>query len=121
MAYDSNNIFARILRGEIPCSKVYEDAHVLAFNDIHPQAPTHILVIPKGAYVSMTDFAQKAPAAEQTAFFAAVAKIVTDNGLDAAGYRTIANAGANGGQEVPHFHLHILAGRQLGRMLPEAA
>lgn len=121
MAYDTNNIFARILRGEIPCNKVYEDAHVLAFNDIHAQAPTHILVIPKGAYVSMTDFAQNAEAAEQVAFFAAIGKIVAEKGLDGEGYRTIANAGVNGGQEVPHFHVHILAGKRLGRMLPEAA
>lgn len=121
MTYDSNNIFARILRGEIPCGKVYEDAHVLAFNDIHPQAPTHILVIPKGAYVSMTDFAQKATPEEQSAFFAAIGKIVAEKGLDGGGYRTIANAGVNGGQEVPHFHIHILAGKRLGRMLPEAA
>ncbi len=121
MAYDTTNIFARILRGEIPCSRVYEDPHVLAFNDIHPQAPTHILVIPKGAYISMTDFAQKAPAAEQAAFFGAIGKIVAEKNLDEAGYRTIANAGINGGQEVPHFHVHILAGKRLGRMLPEAA
>lgn len=120
-AYDSNNIFARIIRGEIPCSKVYEDNHVLAFNDIHPQAPTHILVIPKGAYVSISDFSQNATQAEQTAFFAAIGKIVAGKKLDAEGYRVIANAGLNGGQEVPHFHMHILAGRKLGRMLPEAA
>lgn len=118
MTYDSNNIFARILRGEIPNNTVYEDAHVLAFNDIQPQAPTHILVIPKGAYVSLTDFAQKASTVEQAAFFAAVGKIVADKNLDAAGYRVIANAGINGGQEVPHFHLHILAGKKLGKMLP---
>lgn len=118
MTYDSNNIFARILRGEIPNNTVYEDAHVLAFNDIQPQAPTHILVIPKGAYVSLSDFAQTASTAEQAAFFAAVGKIVADKKLDEAGYRVIANAGINGGQEVPHFHLHILAGKKLGKMLP---
>ncbi|MCB1538693.1 MAG: histidine triad nucleotide-binding protein [Rhodospirillales bacterium] len=117
MAYDSSNIFARILAGEIPCKPVFEDEHVLAFNDIHPQAPVHVLVIPKGAYVSLSDFATKAAPIEQTAFFAAVGKIVADLGLDAQGYRVIANAGANGGQEVPHFHLHILGGRNLGRML----
>jgi len=121
MAYDTNNIFARILRGEIPCGKVYEDDQVLAFNDINAQAPTHILVIPKGAYVSMTDFASKASPAEQTAFFAAIGKIVAEKKLDDAGYRVIANAGLHGGQEVPHFHMHILGGRGLGRMLPEAA
>jgi diadenosine tetraphosphate (Ap4A) HIT family hydrolase len=121
MTYDTNNIFARIIRGEIPCNKVYDDAHVLAFNDIHPQAPTHILVIPKGTYVSMSDFSQKASAAEQAAFFAAIGKIVAEKKLDDAGYRVIANAGVHGGQEVPHFHIHILAGKRLGRMLPEAA
>lgn len=118
MAYDSNNIFARILRGEIPNNTVYEDAHVLAFNDIHPQAPTHILVIPKGAYESLSDFSATASAAEQTAFFAAIGKIVADKKLDDGGYRVIANAGVHGGQEVPHFHLHILAGKKLGKMLP---
>lgn len=117
MTYDSTNIFAKILRGEIPCKPVFENEHALALNDIHPQAPVHILVIPKGPYISMTDFAQKADAAEQAGFFAAVAQIVADHGLDAAGYRAIANAGVNGGQEVPHFHLHILAGKKLGRML----
>ena len=120
-AYDPNNIFAKILRGEIPCKKIYEDDHVLAFNDIHPQAPTHILVIPKGAYESIADFSLKASAAEQTAFFAAIGQIVAENNLAQTGFRTIANAGVNGGQEVPHFHVHLLAGRKLGRMLPEAA
>jgi len=119
--YDPNNIFAKILRGEIPCKKALENDHVLAFHDIHPQAPVHVLVVPKGAYVSLSDFAAKAAPAEQTAFFAAIAQIVAQNGLDSAGYRTITNAGQNGGQEVPHFHMHILGGRRLGRMLPEAA
>lgn len=118
MPYDPNNIFARILRGDIPNNTVYEDAHVLAFNDINPQAPTHILVIPKGAYVSLTDFAQLASPEEQAAFFAAVGRIVAEKKLDENGYRVIANAGDHGGQEVPHFHLHILAGKKLGRMLP---
>lgn len=120
-SYDQNNVFAKIIRGEIPCSKVYEDQHVLAFNDIHAQAPTHILVIPKGTYASMTDFAQKASPAEQAALFSAIGKIVADKNLDEQGYRTIANTGVNGGQEVPHFHVHLLAGRRLGRMLAEAA
>ncbi|MBU6235342.1 MAG: HIT domain-containing protein [Alphaproteobacteria bacterium] len=121
MPYDTNNIFARILRGEIPCNKVYENDHALAFNDIHPQAPTHILVIPKGPYVSMTDFSQKASAAEQAAFFAAIAAIVAEKKLDESGYRTIANTGVHGGQEVPHFHIHILAGKKLGRMVSAEA
>lgn len=121
MTYDSNNIFAKILRGEIPCSKVYEDDHVLAFNDIAPQAPTHILVIPKGAYISIDDFGANASAQEIKALYAAVAKIVEEKGLKSDGFRTIANTGLNGGQEVPHFHLHILGGRQLGPMLSRAA
>jgi diadenosine tetraphosphate (Ap4A) HIT family hydrolase len=121
MAYDSNNIFARILRGEIPCSKIFESEYAIAFHDINPQAPTHILVIPKGAYVSIADFSQKASPAEQAGLFAAVGKIIADQKLDDAGFRVIANAGTHGGQEVPHFHIHILGGRKLGRMLPEAA
>lgn len=121
MSYDSSNIFARILRGEIPCSKVYEDDHVLAFNDIAPQAPVHILVIPKGAYLSLEDFGTKASAAEIKAFYAAVAKIVEDKCLKAEGFRTISNSGINGGQEVPHFHLHILGGKKLGPMLSRTA
>lgn len=115
--YDTNNIFAKILRGDIPCNKVFEDDHVLAFRDIHPQAPVHILVIPKGAYVSLTEFSSQASADEIAAFHRAVAKIVKDEGLDQTGYRTIANSGINGGQEVPHYHLHIVGGRVLGRML----
>lgn len=118
MAYDRNNIFARILRSEIPCQKVYEDVHVLAFNDIRPQAPVHVLVIPKGEYVSLDDFAAKAPAAEQAAFVAAVGKVARQLGLTEAGYRVLANHGADAGQEVPHFHVHIFGGKRLGRMLP---
>ncbi len=115
--YDSNNIFARILRGEIPCKKVYEDTHVLAFHDIAPQAPVHILVIPKGAYLSIDDFGLRASPQEIQAFFMAVAKIVQEQGLNEKGFRTIANTGADGGQEVPHFHVHILGGRILGPLL----
>lgn len=117
MTYDPNNIFAKILRGEIPCTPVYEDAHVLAFNDIHPKAPVHILVIPKGAYMSLSDFSQTASAPEQAGLFAAIGAIVKEHGLDKQGYRTIANTGVFGGQDVPHFHIHILAGRPLGPML----
>lgn len=120
-SYDPNNIFAKILRGEIPCGKVYEDDHVLAFKDINPQAPVHILVIPKGAYVSISDFGTKASAEEIKAFFDAVAKIAAEQGLAEDGFRTITNTGANGGQEVPHFHLHILGGRRLGPMLTKLA
>lgn len=119
-AYDHNNIFARILRGEIPCRKVYEDAHVLAFHDINPQAPTHVLVIPKGAYVSFDDFSATAPAEEIAAFMRAVGQITRDLGVAEPGYRILANTGLNGGQEVPHFHLHLFAGRRLGRMVVAA-
>jgi histidine triad (HIT) family protein len=117
MSYDSKNIFAKILRGEIPCKKVYEDAHVLAFHDIAPQAPFHILVLPKGAYRDMSDFTATAGTEEVAALFRAVGKIAKDQGLDETGYRVISNCGANGGQEVPHLHLHILGGRRLGRMV----
>jgi len=117
MAYDRDNIFARILRGEIPCDKVYEDEHVLAFNDITPQAPTHVLVIPKGEYVSMDDFSEKASAEEIAALMRAAGRIARDLGVAQAGYRLLANIGENGGQEVPHLHFHLFAGRSLGPML----
>lgn len=117
MPYDNNNIFARILRGEIPCQKVFENDQVLAFNDIAPKAPVHILVIPKGKYISIDDFGMNASAEEIKAFYAAVAQITADKNLKSSGFRVIANTGLNGGQEVPHFHVHILGGRQLGPML----
>ena len=117
MAYDQNNIFARILRGEIPCRKVYEDDYVLAFHDINPQAPTHILVIPKGAYVSFDDFSATASEAEIAAFVRAVGRIAREAGAVESGYRILANHGEDAHQEVPHFHLHIFAGRKLGRMI----
>ena len=120
MAYDRNNIFAKILRGEIPCQKVYEDSHVLAFHDINPQAPTHILVIPKGEYVSADDFGERASAEEAQAMFRAVSKIARDVGAAEGGYRILANHGVNAHQEVPHFHIHIFAGRKLGPMLARA-
>jgi len=115
--YDDSNIFARILRGEIPCKKVYEDDWVLAFHDINPQAPTHVLVIPKGKYCSFADFSVGASEAEIAGFIHAVGRIAHDMGLDAPGYRLLANTGADSGQEVPHFHVHLFAGRPLGRML----
>ena len=121
MAYDDNNIFAKILRGEIPCKKVYEDDMVLAFNDISPQAPVHILVIPKGKYVSVLDFGAKGSADEIKALYAAVSKIAEEQNLQTDGFRVIANTGLNGGQEVPHFHVHILGGKKLGPMLAKAA
>ena len=115
--YDPDNIFAKILRGEIPCTKVYEDEHVLAFNDINPQTPTHVLVIPKGPYVSSDDFSEKASDAEIAAFFRAVGKISRDLDRVAHGYRILANHGRDAHQEVPHFHMHIFAGQNLGRMI----
>jgi diadenosine tetraphosphate (Ap4A) HIT family hydrolase len=115
--YDEANIFARILRGELPCSKVYEDEHALAFNDIFPQAPTHVLVIPKGAYVSWDDFSARASDSEIAGYVRAVGKVARDKELVADGYRLLANVGAHGGQEVPHLHVHIFAGGPLGPML----
>ena len=116
-AYDDNNIFARILRGEIPAKKVYEDEHALAFHDINPLAPTHILVIPKGAYVSWDDFSANASAEEIAGFVRAVGKVARDAGAVESGYRLLANAGLDSGQEVPHLHVHIFGGRPLGPML----
>jgi histidine triad (HIT) family protein len=115
--YDDNNIFARILRGELPSSKVYEDEHVLAFNDIHPLAPTHILVIPKGPYVSWDDFSERASDAKIAGFVRAVGRIAREAGLVEPGYRILANVGPHSGQEVPHLHAHIFAGAPLGPML----
>jgi histidine triad (HIT) family protein len=115
--YDDTNIFARILRGEILCKKVYEDDWALAFHDISPQAPTHVLVIPKGKFCSFADFSAAASEAEIAGFMRAIGKIAMDLGLEAAGYRLLANMGADSGQEVPHFHVHLFAGRPLGRML----
>ena len=115
--YDNGNIFARILRGEIPSTTVYEDEHTLAINDINPLAPTHILVIPKGAYVSWDDFSERAADEEITGFVRAVGRIAREAGLVESGYRLLANVGLNSGQEVPHLHVHIFAGRPLGPML----
>ena len=115
--YDDTNIFARILRGEIPCKKVYEDDHALAFHDINPQAATHVLVIPKGRYISVADFATQASDAEIAGFIRAVGKVATALGLDDPGYRILANMGEHGGQEVPHFHVHLFGGHALGPML----
>ncbi|MBN9505840.1 MAG: histidine triad nucleotide-binding protein [Altererythrobacter sp.] len=115
--YDPENIFAKILRGEIPCNKVYEDEWALAFHDIAPQAPVHILIVPKGAYVSWDDFSASAPAEEIAGFVRAVGRVARENGLVAPGYRLLANVGADGGQEVPHFHVHLFGGAPLGRMI----
>lgn len=118
MAYDRDNVFARILRGEIPCAKVYEDEHVLAFDDISARAPTHVLVIPKGEYVSMDDFSEKASAEEVAALIRALGHIARQRGVAESGYRILANTGRDGHQEVPHFHVHLVGGRDLGEMLP---
>jgi histidine triad (HIT) family protein len=117
LPYDDSNIFARVLRGEIPSKSVYEDEHALAFHDINPRAPIHILVIPKGAYVSWDDFSERASDAEIAGFVRAVGKVARDQSLVAPGYRLLANVGANAGQEVPHLHVHIFGGRGLGPML----
>jgi len=120
MAYDSNNVFARILRGELPCKKAYEDEHVLAFHDIRPQTPVHILVIPKGAYVNLGEFAAKATDTEIAAVFRAVARAAEDAGVAETGYRFLANKGEDANQEVPHLHIHVFGGRNLGRMIKPA-
>ena len=115
--YDDANIFARILRGEILCRKVHEDDWSLAFHDINPQAPTHVLVIPKGRYISMADFSARASEAEIAGFIRAVGQVARDMGLETPGYRLLANVGEDSGQEVPHLHVHLFAGRPLGPML----
>jgi histidine triad (HIT) family protein len=118
VAYDRDNVFARILRGEIPCEKVYEDQHVLAFHDIRPQTPTHVLVIPKGEYVSLDDFSEKASVAEIAALIRALGHVAREHGVAQTGYRILANSGAAAHQEVAHFHVHLFGGRDLGGMLP---
>lgn len=115
--YDDQNIFAKILRGEIPSSPVYEDTWAYAFPDINPQSPTHILVIPKGAYVSWDDFSARADEAEIAGFIRAVGHVAREAGLVEPGYRLLANTGTDSHQEVPHLHVHILAGKPLGPML----
>ncbi|WP_210528945.1 HIT domain-containing protein [Rubellimicrobium arenae] len=117
--YDSSNIFARILRGEIPAKVVFENEHALAFHDVRPQAPVHLLVIPKGPYMSLDHFAAEATAVEQAGFLSAVAAVCGMEELGQ-GFRAIANTRTHGGQEVPHFHVHILGGRPLGPMLSQA-
>jgi diadenosine tetraphosphate (Ap4A) HIT family hydrolase len=120
-AYDDDNIFAKILRGEIPCSKVFEDEFALAFHDIHPQAPVHVLVIPKGRFVSFADFSARASQGEIAGFFRAVGAVAKQLELETPGYRLLANMGEDSGQEVPHFHVHVFGGRPLGPMLTRAA
>ena len=117
LPYDDQNIFAKILRGEVPCSKVHEDEHALAFHDINPLAPIHVLVIPKGAYVSWDDFSERASEGEIAGFVRAVGQLARQLGLVQPGYRLLANVGGHGGQEVPHLHVHLFAGQPLGPML----
>lgn len=117
MSYDDANIFARILRGEIPCNKVYETEHSLAFEDINPQAKVHVLVIPKGRYTSWDDFSNFADASERADYVAAIGSTARVLGVDRTGYRLLANHGHDSHQEVPHLHTHILAGQALGPML----
>jgi len=120
MPYDRSNVFARILRGELPCNKVYEDEHVLAFRDINPQTPTHVVVIPKGEYVSVDDFSANASADQLAAFMRAIGRIARAEGVAETGYRILANHGAAAHQDVMHFHLHLFGGRDLGPMLRRA-
>ncbi|HQT64410.1 MAG: histidine triad nucleotide-binding protein [Acidocella sp. 20-57-95] len=117
LPYDDNNIFAKILRAEIPCNKIYEDEYALAFHDIRPQAPVHVLVIPKGKFVSFADFGANAAADLVFGFNRAVALVAKNLGLEETGYRLITNMGWDSHQEVPHYHVHILGGRKLGVML----
>ena len=117
LPYDDDNIFAKILRGEIPSTKVYEDEWAYAFEDINAQAKVHTLVVPKGKYVSWDDFSAKASDAEIAGFVRAVGKVARDKGLVEPGYRLLANLGAHGGQEVPHLHVHLFGGEPLGRMI----
>jgi len=115
--YDDSNIFARILRGEVPAKRVMESEHCLAFHDINPIAPIHVLVIPKGAYVSWDDFAAKASDPEIADLTRTIAKVAASVGADSQGYRLLSNVGKRGGQEVPHLHVHIFGGAPLGPML----
>ncbi len=115
--YDDSNIFARVLRGDIPSKRVYEDEFAVAFHDIAPQAPLHILVIPRGPYVALSDFAARASEAEIVGFWRAVGTVAREQGLEAPGFRILANMGVHAGQEVPHFHVHLFGGAPLGPML----
>ena len=117
MAYDESNIFARILRGEIPCTRIDEDEYTLSFADINPQAPVHILVIPKGAYTDWSDFAANASGKETVAFFRAISRVAELTGIGETGYRVISNIGSDSHQEVRHLHMHVLGGRPIGPLL----
>ena len=117
MSYDDQNIFAKILRGEIPCNKIYEDEFVLSFHDINPQKKIHALVIPKGEYIDIDDFNKKASDKEITEFYKAVSHVSSLLGVTEKGYRILSNIGSDGGQEVPHLHFHIFAGEKIGKMV----
>tara|TARA_Y100000590_G_scaffold456750_1_gene607948 strand:- start:4068 stop:4427 length:360 start_codon:yes stop_codon:yes gene_type:complete len=117
MSYDENNVFSKILKGEIPCELIYEDDFSIAFNDINPQAKKHILLIPKGKYISMDDFSEKASQNELISFFRAIGVVARKFDLDKTGYRILANHGPDSHQEVPHFHVHILGGNSLGPLI----
>ena len=117
MTYDKQNVFAKILRGEIPCTKIFEDKHCLCFADVNPQAPVHVLVIPKGAYVDWNDFAETASAEEITAFTLAIRRVAKKTGIIESGYRVISNIGQHGHQEVPHLHMHVLGGGPIGPLV----
>ena len=117
MTYDINNIFAKILRGEIPCKKIFENDHVLAFHDINPQKKIHVLVIPKGKYINLDDFNEKASDVEIVELNKAISHVSTLLGARDEGYRVLTNIGQNGGQEVPHLHFHIFAGEKIGKMV----
>jgi len=121
MTYNPENIFAKIIRGEIPCDKVYEDEHTLAFNDINPQAPVHVLVVPKGSYVNMDDFHAQASDIEIAALIRAVGKVAALKDLPETGYRVLTNNGHDANQEVPHLHIHVIGKRNLGRMVGKPA
>lgn len=121
MAYDKGNIFARILRGELPCDKVFENDHALAFRDINPQTPTHVLVIPKGAYTDMDDFTARASDREIAGLLRAVGRVARDLGVVESGFRILANTGPDAHPEVPHLHIHLFAGRDLGGMIRPSA
>ena len=121
MAYDKNNIFAKILRGEIPCKKIHEDKYVLAFHDVNPQKKIHVLVIPKGEYVNLDDFSAKASEKEIVGLIKGISivakKIGVSDEVKGGGYRSLVNTGENGGQEVPHLHFHIFGGEKVGKMV----
>ncbi len=119
MSYDNDNIFAKIIRGDIPCKKVYEDEFAFAFHDIAPSAPVHVLVVPKGKYRSFNDFSTTAPAAFIQGFFRAVQHIAAELGVDKTGYRLITNHGEDASQTVHHFHVHILGGKALGKLVAD--